>query len=52
MLSEECRCPVCGKPLDRDNVIHELTVVHGWGLRDAKRWAGLHLGLLGQGAAP
>ncbi len=51
-MLETKACPVCGKPLSVSDCIHELTVVHGWSLRDAKRWAGLNLGILGQGAAP
>jgi hypothetical protein len=43
-LSQEEKCPMCGELLSRDSVIHHLCVLHRWGLRDAKRWAGLYLG--------
>ena len=51
-MTEECRCPQCSVMLNSDSAISHLTVDHRMSLREAKRWAGLHLGVLGQGAAP
>ena len=50
-MSEECKCPKCGETLNVSTVIHHLTVVEGWGLREASRWAALHVdvGFAGQG---
>lgn len=45
------KCPYCEEMLNRDSVISHLTVRHEVGLRDAMRWAGLHIdvGFAGQG---
>lgn len=51
-MSESVKCPECSVMLNRDSVIHHLTVDHQWSLKVALRWAGLRLGLLEQGSSP
>jgi hypothetical protein len=48
MSVETCKCPRCGEVLNADNAISHLTVKHQVPLREAYRWAGFNLGVLGQ----
>jgi|WetSurMetagenome_2_1015567.scaffolds.fasta_scaffold161841_2 hypothetical protein len=47
-MSEVKKCPKCPEMLNADSAISHLTVGHQMPLREAYRWAGLHLGVLGQ----
>ena len=48
-MTETCKCPKCSELLGYYSAVSHLTTVHGMPLREAVRWAGLHLGLLGGG---
>ena len=47
-MSESVKCPKCPEMLNASGAIHHLTVVHQMGLREAYRWAGFNLGVLGE----